>query len=73
MLICILTYVVFVQTKIRHLEEEVRTQQMLEKQVEDNAKEIEDLREEVEARKQHEQGLRRQLEVGTYAFQIVSM
>ena len=59
-------YVVFTQTKIRHLEEEVRTQQMLEK-------EVEDLREEVEARKQHEQGLRRELQVGMYPFQTVSL
>ena len=58
----------FTHTKIIHLEEEVTTLQMLEKEVEDNAKEIEDLREEVEARIQHEQGLRRELEVGMYPF-----
>ena len=56
----------FAQTKIRRLEEKVKTQQMLEERVED-------LREEVEARKQHEQGLRRELQVGRCTFQIVSL
>ena len=36
-------------------------------------KEVEDLREEVEARKQHEQGLRRELQVGMYTFQTVTL
>ena len=43
----------------------MRTQKVLEK-------EVVDLREEVEAKKQHEQGLRRELQVGIYPFQIVS-
>ena len=44
----------------------MKTQQNLEK-------EVEDLKEEVEARKQHEQGLRRQLEVGMCTCHTVSL